>query len=84
MERRHAEEAKRLYGSYFSNQQQQQQQPSFRDLELQNELNEIKSRLKLTEDQLKQEREDFSISKMQVRLYHSSIRKHKCMLAIID
>lgn len=59
IERRHPEEARRLQPLQVHYQSTVNQ--SFKDVELQNELNEIRSRLKITEDELIRERENMSV-----------------------
>ena len=79
MERRHPDEARRLYATSPQRQPtpplHTNRQSTYRDIELQNELNEIKSRLRMTEDQLRHEREDFSMAQLKViffRTYHNT------------
>lgn len=62
MERRHPEEARKMYASKYSPTNQ-----SIRDVDMMNQLNEIKTRLRTTEEQLNKERENLSLVNQQER-----------------
>ena len=61
IERRHPNEAKQFHSTKLPLETQ-----SYQDVNLINELSDIKTRLQMTENQLNQERENFSITRVQV------------------